>query len=99
MIVTKIHKTYRNVVAMCDAELVGMYFEEGKKQLDVRESFYKGDEISFKQAIELLKDQSKEDATFNLIGPKTIKAALKAELISQESVLYVQKVPFTLILI
>lgn len=99
MIVTKIHKTYRNVVAMCDAELVGKYFEEGKKQLDVRESFYKGDEISFKQAIELLKDQSKEDSTFNLIGPKTIQAALKAELISQESVLYVQKVPFTLILL
>ena len=34
-------KTYRNVVAVCDVNLLGKKFEEGKFQLDVKENFLK----------------------------------------------------------
>ena len=36
----KIHKSYRNVVAVCDSDLIGKKFEEDKFQLDLKESFY-----------------------------------------------------------
>jgi len=41
----KIHDSYRKVVAVCDDDLVGKKFEEGKKQLEVGESFFKDEEV------------------------------------------------------
>ncbi len=41
----KIHKSYRNVVALCDAELIGKKFEEGNMQLYLRENFYKDKKV------------------------------------------------------
>ena len=35
----KIHKAYRNVVALCDREIIGKKFEEGIYQLDIKEKF------------------------------------------------------------
>ena len=43
----KIHRSYRNVVAICDAEILGKKFEEGKRVLDVRESFYNNEKVYF----------------------------------------------------
>ena len=40
----KIHKSYRDVVAICDSELLGEKFEEGERILEVRESFFNGEE-------------------------------------------------------
>ena len=62
----KIHKSYREVVAICDSELIGKYFEKGEFQLDVKESFYKGEEISEEKVKEIIKKMSVEDATFNI---------------------------------
>jgi len=56
----KIHKSYRDLVAVCDTELLGKYFEEGGFQLDVKESFYKGDEIDDDELQEILQDMRKE---------------------------------------
>ena len=33
-------KSYRDVVAICDKELIGKKFEEGNFQLDVKENFF-----------------------------------------------------------
>ena len=52
----KIHESYRKVVALADADIMGKIFEEGKKQLEVRENFYKGDLIGEERAVEMLKD-------------------------------------------
>ena len=50
----KIHKTYRDIIAICDSELIGKTFEEGKFQLDVKESFYKGEKVSEEKAVEIM---------------------------------------------
>jgi len=98
MFSTKLHKSYRDVVAICDLNLLGKKFEEGKKQLDVRENFFKDKEMDKKELIIFLQFQKKEDATFNIVGPNSISAAQEAEVISKENTGYVDGVPFALIL-
>jgi len=95
----KIHRSYRNVVALCDADLIGKKFEEGKRQLDVRENFYKDKKVTKEETIKLLKQQANEDSTFNIVGKKSIQAAIQAGLITKQSVHKIKNIPFTLILI
>lgn len=94
----KIHKSYRDVIALCDSDIIGKKFEEEKFQLDLKESFYKGEEISQEKALELLKDFGKEDATFNIVGKKSIRAALKAGVIEEKGVGKIEGIPFALVL-
>ena len=95
----KIHKTYRDVIAVCDSDLVGETFDEGKFQLEVKESFFKGEEISEEDLIDLMQEMSAEDATFNIVGKKSVNAGLKAGIISKEGVKKIQGVPFALVLV
>ena len=92
-------KTYRDVVAICDSELLGKKFEQGGFQIDVKENFYKGEEVSEKEAIEIMRDMAKEDATFNIVGEQSINAALKAKIISKEGIKKIQDIPFALVLL
>jgi len=94
----RIIKTYRNIVAICDANLLGKRFEEGEFQLDVKENFFKGQKTSEEELIDIIKNESIEDATFNIIGKKSVNAALKAGIISEEEVRKIQGIPFVLIL-
>ena len=95
----KIHKSYRNVVALCDTELIGKTFEEGKRQLYCRENFYKGEKVIKEKAIKILRQQTNEDATFNIVGKKSIQAAIEAGLIKKANIARIQNIPFTLILL
>lgn len=99
MICTRLHKSYRNVLAVCDKELLGKKFEEGKRQLDVRESFYNENELSYEQVVEMMKDNLIEDATFNIVGEKSVNAAVEAGIINPESTKSVQGIPFILVLL
>jgi uncharacterized protein len=94
----KIHKSYRDVVAICDKDLIGKRFEQGNLQLDVKESFFNGKEVSEKEAMDIMIDMAKEDATFNIIGHKSVKAALKCGLIQKEGIKTIQEIPFALVL-
>ncbi len=94
----KIHKTYRDVVAICDSELIGKTFEENEFQLDVKESFFKGEKVSKEKLLSIMQDMSKEDAIFNIVGEKSINTALKAGIISEQGVKKIQGVPFAMIL-
>ncbi|MDP2628668.1 MAG: DUF424 family protein [Nanoarchaeota archaeon] len=96
----KIHKSYRDVVAVCDSDIVGKNFEseDGKFQLDVKENFFKGEEFSEEETIKIMKKMSVEDATFNIIGENSVNAGLKAEIISQEGIKEIQGIPFALVL-
>lgn len=95
----KIHKSYRNVVAVCDADLIGKKFEEGKKQLECKENFYKDKKVTKEEAVKILQKLSNEDSTFNIVGEKSIQAAIDAGLITKDNVAKVQNIPFTLILL
>jgi hypothetical protein len=95
----KIHKSYREVVAVCDKELLGRQFEQGNRILDVRESFYNGEEKEEAEMIKTMKFYASEDATFSIVGKKACQAALKAGIISKEGIKNVQGIPFALILL
>lgn len=92
----KIHKSYRNVVAICDSELLGKKFEEGQKCLDVKESFYKDLELSKEEVIKIIKRQALEDATFNIVGEKSINCAIKSGIIEKKDAGYINSIPLIL---
>lgn len=93
----KIHRSYRNVVAIADTALLGKKFEEGIKQLDVRENFYNGMKIeSEEEALRVLQKQLVEDSTFNIVGEDSVKLAIKAGLISEGSIGNIANIPYAL---
>lgn len=99
MIRVKVHKAYRSVVVVCDSELIGKYLEEGKRELAIREHFFKGEEKTHEEALAFFQLYTREDATFNIVGPESIKAAIDAGIVSEDSIDHIQGVPFALVLI
>jgi len=95
----KIHKSYRDVIAICDSELLGKKFEQGNMQLDLTGEFFNGKEKSESEILGIMKDASTEDASFNIIGKKATDLALKTGIISKEGVKKVQGIPFALVLL
>ncbi|KHO54885.1 MAG: DUF424 family protein [Candidatus Diapherotrites archaeon] len=86
----KVHKhSNGEVLACCDKELLGKTLQEGEITFEVRESFYKGFEISEEKLGELLKEA--ENA--NLVGEKVVRIALKKGLINEKSIKLIKNVP------
>ncbi len=99
MFYLKIHESYRNVVALCDKEILGKKFEEGIKQLDIRENFYKGQEKTAEEVREVLSTQILEDSTFYISGENSVKLALETGIITENHIGKVNGIPFALILV
>ena len=95
----KIHNSYRDVIAICDEDLLGKKFEEGKFQLDVKESFYNGEKKDTSQIAELLLHEKTEDATFNIVGEESVNAAIKAGIVTKQGIKTIQGIPFALVLL
>lgn len=94
----KIHHSYRDVIAICDTELIGKKFQEGNFELFVKESFYNGEEVTEEELKSKIEFYHREDATFNIVGEKSIKIALEKGIIKEEGVKTIQGVPFALVL-
>lgn len=94
----RIIRSYRDVIAICDSELLGKKFEEGDFQLDVKEGFYKGDEMNKKQVLDIIEKMSREDATFNIVGKESVELAVNTGLITREGIKTIQGIPFTMVL-
>lgn len=92
-------EAYRVVITIADKELVGKVFTEGKLQLDVKESFYKGEIKPKNEIIETIQDWVKEDATFNIVGKNSVKTAIEAGIIHEESVGHIDNIPYAMILL
>ncbi|MBU2576110.1 MAG: DUF424 family protein [Nanoarchaeota archaeon] len=97
-ILFKIHKSYRLVVAICDKDVYGRILSEGIKQLDLTGPFFQGDEVDEVELKEKIIDCTKEDATFNIVGEKSIRVAKDLGLIKDEGIIEVEGVPFALVL-
>ena len=95
----KIHSSYRNVVAICDSDLIGKTLQEGKKYLFVNPNFYQGEEKDEKQVLEIIEKGSAEDYTFNIVGEESVNLALKSGIIREEGISKIQGVPLALILL
>ncbi|MDP3987478.1 MAG: DUF424 family protein [Nanoarchaeota archaeon] len=91
-------RSHRDIIAVCDKELLGKIFEEDKFQLDIKENFYKGKEATEEEVIEILRSFSAEDATFNIVGKRSIATALKTGVIAEETINEIDNIPFALVL-
>ena len=86
MIYVKVHE---GAIAVCDAELVGKHFEQGKFVLDVSELFYKGELTNSAEVKEILC----EGNNLNLVGKKVIALALEENVIREKDILMIDGVP------
>ena len=94
----KIHSSYRNVIAVCDEDLLGKIFEEGKLQINVKENFFKGETVTPEQLRNILHEGRTEDSTFNIVGKESINLALETGLIEESGITTIQGVPVALVL-
>jgi len=90
--------SYRDVVAICDSELLGKTFTEDEYQLDIKESFYKGERLDKEDVLKTIKDMALEDATFNIVGERAVQTAIEAGIINKKSVGKIAGIPYALIL-
>lgn len=97
--IVKVHKSYRNVISICDEDLLGKKFEEENKQLDLTGEFFKGEQVSKEELKEIIEDWTKEDATFNIVGENSVKIALEEKIINQEGILKIKNIPFAFVLL
>ena len=95
----KIHESYRKVVAICDAELLGKKFEEGLMQIEIKEQFYAGEKKTEAEVLRIICDFAAEDATFNIVGEKAVRTALKAGVIENSGVIKILGIPHALVLL
>ena len=94
----KIIKSRRDIVVICDSNLIGKQFSEGKFQLNITEEFFKGEEKTKQETAEIMKTMAKEDASFNIVGKESTKTALESGIINKEGIKTIRDVPFALVL-
>ncbi len=86
----KIHETEnKDIVAVCDEDLIGKKFEEKELILDVSEEFYKGEKMDEKRTLEIMK---KADI-LNIVGEKSIDLASKNDIVSKMNIIKIKGIP------
>ena len=98
-ILLKVHDSYRYVVAICDKEFYGQKFEEENRQLDLTGPFFKGEEMTTQEVKEEIARHTLEDASFNIIGEKSIKVAVESGIVLKSGVGHIKGIPFALVLL
>ena len=90
--IVKLHKTNDNqmLLAICDSDLIGKKFEEGKKQLDLTSDFYKGEEKTEQETADLMRNSY----IMNIVGEKSVQLAIKEDLISEEDTNKIDNIPY-----
>lgn len=91
MVFVKVHKgsNKEEVIAACDADILGETFSDDKKGLSLRisESFYGGNLVSIEKAVEII-----ENATnVNLAGKNIINKIVEEGLASPEAIITIGK--------
>jgi len=98
-ILFKIHESYRWVVAICDKDVYDRKLVDGERQLDLTGPFFNGEEVSDEELKEKILDCIREDATFNIVGSKSVSIAKELGLVVDEGVIEIEGVPFALVLL
>ncbi len=80
----------REVVGVCDKELLGAVLEDGGVKLIVNKEFFGGFEASVEEALEYVRNAF----TAMMVGERIVKAAIKEGLIHGEAVMVVKGVPY-----
>ncbi len=97
-LVVKIHKSNdgRTIIAICDKDILGKNFEEGKAQLDLTKGFYKGTEMSEDEVIDLVRGKS---CYLNIVGKKSIELAIRKDLIKMDNIRKIAGIPYTQVIL
>tara|TARA_Y100000310_G_C20465682_1_gene707539 strand:+ start:9 stop:338 length:330 start_codon:yes stop_codon:yes gene_type:complete len=83
MMYLKIHESeHSRVIAVCDESLIG---KKISKELNISESFYKGELKEKEEVIKILKESSNA----NLIGDEAVSCGIEAGIISKDSILLI----------
>ena len=75
------------LVAVCDSDVLGETFENGKVSLTVNEEFYGGDEAEERDVVDSLARAS----VANIVGVRSVEVAIEAGIIDDDHVLEVGK--------
>jgi hypothetical protein len=83
----KIKQDGKNVLlAICDAELLGKTFKEGKIVFKVTNEFYNGKKISLDQAVNMIENST----IVNLVGNCCVNKAIERGFVHPEAVIMIE---------
>lgn len=77
------------IVAVCDSNILGKKFKEGKLVLKLDESFYKGEKVGETDVKEALLSAS----IANIAGERSIACAVECGCIDPDSVIFIDGIP------
>ena len=77
------------VISVCDTNLLGKHLEEGELSFKVSEFFYKGEEMSAKEAGRYMLAARH----LNLLGEKSIAEAKRLKLVEESGIMMIANVP------
>ena len=91
----KIHsRSGRDVVAICDEELIGKIFETKEKQLNISKEFYKGEKKNEEEVISIIK----KAVNLNIVGKNSVDIALKTNLVLKSDIKRIKNIPYIYII-
>ncbi len=96
-ILVKVHESYRKVVAISDAELLGKHFKQGNLQLDVNKHFYEGQEMTEEEVVKLIKALEKDSPSYNILGQRAIALCIKENLIQEQGIKKISGIPHAMV--
>ena len=76
-------------MALCDRNLLGKKVTQGELQLDMTGEFYRGEEKTGQEILDLIK----EAYIVNAVGQNCINFLLKNKLIEKQNIITINKVP------
>ena len=84
----------QTIVAVCDEEILGKTFKEGKLKLEISNKFYKGSRVKLHEAIEFITNAD----IANLSGKSIVNSAIKNGLADRHAIIAVSGIPHLQIL-
>jgi len=89
--IAKLHSAENStILTLCDDSLVGHYFEEGDRQLDLTADFFKGEKVKGDKAIELIGSAS----ILFLVGEESIAFAIKLGVMNDGEMKRIAGIPY-----
>lgn len=94
--IVKLHKNPegKNIISICDKEVLGKKFNEKKFQLDLSSNFYKGEEKTEDEVRKIVK----EAYVLNIVGEKSVGFCLEEGWISKDKVNKIKNIPYAMCL-
>jgi len=81
------------LVNICDEELVGKTFSEGKLRVHLSPDFYSGEVVGTGEALRLIRTCS----IVNLAGQRSVHLAVNNDIGNPEAIREIEKIPFLMI--